>query len=93
MSPPPPPYTDGFFASDEFHPSATGYRDWVEFALEDSGLIVPNEPGTLNAAAIAEASGPASSESVSSESASSGSASSESVDDAGAPSADAAARP
>jgi lysophospholipase L1-like esterase len=98
MSPPPPPYTDGFFASDEFHPSATGYRDWVEFALEDSGLIVPNEPGTLNAAAIAEASGPASSESVSSGSASSGSASSgsassESVDDAGAPSADAAARP
>jgi lysophospholipase L1-like esterase len=79
MSPPPPPYTDGFFASDEFHPSAIGYRDWVEFALEDSGLIVPNEPGTLDEAAIAEASGTALSGTASSESVPSESASSESV--------------
>ncbi len=39
MSPPPPPYTDGFFASDLFHPSAQGYREWVEFALSDAGLV------------------------------------------------------
>jgi lysophospholipase L1-like esterase len=38
MSPPPPPYTAGFFASDRFHPSASGYHDWAEFALADSGL-------------------------------------------------------
>ena len=36
MSPPPPPYTDGFFASDLFHPSAQGYRDWACFAIEDA---------------------------------------------------------
>lgn len=36
MSPPPPPYTDGFFASDNFHPSAQGYRDWAEFAIDDA---------------------------------------------------------
>jgi lysophospholipase L1-like esterase len=36
MSPPPPPYTDGFFASDGFHPSAQGYRDWVRFAVDDA---------------------------------------------------------
>jgi len=36
MSPPPPPYTDGFFATDLFHPSASGYRDWAEFALADA---------------------------------------------------------
>jgi lysophospholipase L1-like esterase len=39
MSPPPPPYTAGFFATDRFHPSASGYHDWAEFALADSGLI------------------------------------------------------
>jgi len=39
MSPPAPPYTPGFFASDRFHPSAAGYRDWVDFALSDAGLI------------------------------------------------------
>jgi lysophospholipase L1-like esterase len=39
MSPPAPPYTAGFFASDRFHPSASGYRDWVDFALSDAGLI------------------------------------------------------
>lgn len=36
MSPPPPPYTEGFFASDLFHPSALGYRDWARFAIEDA---------------------------------------------------------
>jgi len=36
MSAPPPTYTDGFFASDLFHPSATGYRDWARFAIEDA---------------------------------------------------------
>jgi len=36
MSPPPPPYTKGFFASDLFHPSADGYRDWARFAFEDA---------------------------------------------------------
>ena len=38
MSPPPPPYTEGFFASDDFHPSALGYRDWAEFAVDDAEL-------------------------------------------------------
>src|SRR5690606_8229067 len=36
MSPPPPPYTEGFFASDGFHPSPLGYRDWARFAIEDA---------------------------------------------------------
>lgn len=36
MSPPPPPYTEGFFASDLFHPSAQGYRDWAKFAIDDA---------------------------------------------------------
>lgn len=36
MSPPPPPYTPGFFATDLFHPSAIGYRDWADFAVEDA---------------------------------------------------------
>jgi lysophospholipase L1-like esterase len=36
MSPPPPPYTEGFFATDLFHPSATGYRDWADFAVGDA---------------------------------------------------------
>lgn len=36
MSPPPPPYTDGFFASDDFHPSAIGYQDWADFAIDDA---------------------------------------------------------
>jgi lysophospholipase L1-like esterase len=39
MSPPPPPYTPGFFASDLFHPSAKGYSDWVDFALAEAKLI------------------------------------------------------
>jgi lysophospholipase L1-like esterase len=44
MSPPPPKYTHGFFASDLFHPSESGYRDWARFALDDaqaSGLLTP----------------------------------------------------
>ena len=36
MSPPPPPYAEGFFASDLFHPSAVGYRDWARFAVDDA---------------------------------------------------------
>jgi lysophospholipase L1-like esterase len=39
MSPPAPKYTDGFFASDGFHPSAKGYREWVDFALLDAKLV------------------------------------------------------
>jgi lysophospholipase L1-like esterase len=39
MSPPAPKYTDGFFASDRFHPSAKGYREWVDFALTDAKLV------------------------------------------------------
>jgi lysophospholipase L1-like esterase len=34
ISPPPPPYTSGFFSTDGFHPSAQGYREWAEFALD-----------------------------------------------------------
>jgi len=36
MSPKPPPYTDGFFASDLFHPSSQGYRDWARYAIDDA---------------------------------------------------------
>lgn len=36
MSPPPPPYSEGFFASDLFHPSEQGYRDWARFAIDDA---------------------------------------------------------
>jgi lysophospholipase L1-like esterase len=36
MSAPPPPYPEGFFASDLYHPSAAGYRDWAKFALDDA---------------------------------------------------------
>ena len=36
MSPPPPPYTAGFFATDLFHPSEQGYRDWAGFAVDDA---------------------------------------------------------
>lgn len=38
MSPKPPPYSAGFFASDLFHPSEQGYRDWAGFAIEDAFL-------------------------------------------------------
>lgn len=36
MSPPPPPYTEGFFAVDDFHPGAQGYREWADFAVADA---------------------------------------------------------
>jgi lysophospholipase L1-like esterase len=36
MSAPPPKYTEGFFASDLFHPGASGYRDWARFAIDDA---------------------------------------------------------
>jgi lysophospholipase L1-like esterase len=36
--PKPPPYTSTFWASDLFHPSASGYREWIEFAL---GAVPP----------------------------------------------------
>jgi lysophospholipase L1-like esterase len=36
MCPPPPPYTEGFFASDLFHPSEQGYRDWARFAIDEA---------------------------------------------------------
>jgi lysophospholipase L1-like esterase len=39
MSPPAPQYTDGFFAIDQFHPSANGYRQWVDYFLTDAKLI------------------------------------------------------
>ncbi|TXN30480.1 SGNH/GDSL hydrolase family protein [Lacisediminihabitans profunda] len=37
--PKPPPYTPTFWASDLFHPSASGYREWIEFAIG----VVPSE--------------------------------------------------
>lgn len=37
--PKPIPYTPEFWASDRFHPSAEGYRQWVDFAMES----VPSE--------------------------------------------------
>jgi lysophospholipase L1-like esterase len=39
MSPPAPEYTRGFFATDRFHPSPQGYREWVDFALTDAKLV------------------------------------------------------
>jgi lysophospholipase L1-like esterase len=36
--PKPPPYTVTFWASDLFHPSASGYRDWAEFAFDSVPL-------------------------------------------------------
>lgn len=32
--PKPIPYTPEFWASDRFHPSADGYRQWIEFAMD-----------------------------------------------------------
>lgn len=37
--PKPIPYTPEFWASDRFHPSADGYRQWIDFALDS----VPKE--------------------------------------------------
>lgn len=36
MSNDPPPYGTDFWASDLFHPSANGYRDWAEWAVEEA---------------------------------------------------------
>jgi lysophospholipase L1-like esterase len=41
MSPPPPTYSDGFFARDRFHPSEEGYRDWADFALGQAAHLWP----------------------------------------------------
>ena len=44
MTPPLPPYSEGFFASDDFHPSAQGYREWAQFAVADAfehGIAAP----------------------------------------------------
>ncbi|WP_213815386.1 SGNH/GDSL hydrolase family protein [Glaciihabitans sp. dw_435] len=59
MSPPPPPYTAGFFASDRFHPSSSGYRDWAHFALEDAGIIPPAATTATAAAQPAATTAPA----------------------------------
>jgi lysophospholipase L1-like esterase len=32
----PPPYGPDFFASDRFHPSASGYADWASWAIDDA---------------------------------------------------------
>lgn len=37
--PPPPPYVDGFFASDSFHPSSEGYRLWAEYDFDSAPSI------------------------------------------------------
>jgi lysophospholipase L1-like esterase len=46
MSAPPPPYPADFFAADQYHPSAAGYRDWAHFALDSAlaSLTVPSAP-------------------------------------------------
>lgn len=36
MSSQPPPYVDGFFADDAFHPGVVGYREWAEWAVNDA---------------------------------------------------------
>jgi len=36
MSADPPPYAEDFWAEDLFHPSASGYRDWAEWAIEEA---------------------------------------------------------
>ncbi len=36
MSPTPPPYSEGFFGADEFHPGPQGYREWAEWAIDDA---------------------------------------------------------
>lgn len=32
----PPPYSDQFFSTDEFHPSSAGYRDWADWAIDEA---------------------------------------------------------
>lgn len=36
MSSEPPLYSEGFFAEDDFHPGASGYREWAEWAVDDA---------------------------------------------------------
>lgn len=36
MTPPLPPYAADHFASDDFHPSAHGCREWAEFIVDDA---------------------------------------------------------
>ncbi len=36
MSSDPPPYAENFWAPDLFHPSATGYRDWADWAIDEA---------------------------------------------------------
>lgn len=36
MSAPAPTYTDGFFATDLFHPGPKGYREWAEWWVDDA---------------------------------------------------------
>lgn len=43
MSSDPPPYAEDFWASDLFHPSSHGYRDWATWAIDeawDRGLAI-----------------------------------------------------
>jgi lysophospholipase L1-like esterase len=32
----PPPYSDDFFSSDNFHPSSSGYRQWADWAIDEA---------------------------------------------------------
>jgi lysophospholipase L1-like esterase len=36
MSYDPPPYAEDFWATDLFHPSASGYRDWADWAVDEA---------------------------------------------------------
>jgi lysophospholipase L1-like esterase len=36
MSNDPPPYTEGFWAEDFFHPGPAGYRDWADWAVDEA---------------------------------------------------------
>jgi lysophospholipase L1-like esterase len=32
----PPPYSQEFFSTDNFHPSSAGYRDWADWAIDEA---------------------------------------------------------
>ena len=36
MSSPAPGYTEGFFATDLFHPGPHGYREWAQWWVDDA---------------------------------------------------------
>ena len=36
MSSDPPPYAEGFWAEDLFHPGPSGYRDWADWAIDEA---------------------------------------------------------